>query len=91
MESKGAALLKRKNTLLDERKSLLDIMKSYIALPTTADDQDVDISVIRDLWTTWINNHKGDIKILENKLADRYHHHHQRHHYCDHYNYHFYR
>ena len=44
-------------------------MKTYVAVPTVADDQDLDVGHIRDTWTTWMNGHKEDIKALENKLS----------------------
>jgi len=44
-------------------------MKTYVAVPTIADDQDLDVGHIRDTWTTWMNGHKEDIKALENKLS----------------------
>ena len=44
-------------------------MKTYVAVPSITDDQDLDIGHIRDVWTTWMNTNKDDIKVLENKLA----------------------
>lgn len=71
MELKGQGLVKKKSTLLIERKNLLDAIKQRVAIPfNLQDDQDLDIGVVIESINK-SESHRQELMIsLEKKFSN---------------------
>jgi len=71
MEMKGQGLVKRKSTLLTERKHLLDAIKQRVAIPLNLqDDQDLDLGVVIESINKSESQRQDIIASLEKKFSD---------------------
>jgi hypothetical protein len=71
MEMKGQGLVKRKSTLLIERKQLLDAIKQRVVIPMNLqDDQDLDLGVIIESINKSELQRQDLIASLEKKFSD---------------------
>ena len=76
LEAKGADTTKKLKESVDEKKQLLDIIKTYISIPITFQDQDtLDLTMIRERVMLQGVQTKDTIKALEDRIAaaDREH------------------
>lgn len=69
MESKGQELIRKKNTLLNDKKVLLDFLKSIPLLINVQDDQEVHQEVLSNCWKQYLTGQTDYISQLESKLA----------------------
>jgi hypothetical protein len=74
LESKANDLSKKKTTLLDERRQLLDLLiASGIiegALIGIVGEDDLRTEAIADSWNSWFKNSQQRVKMLENRISD---------------------
>jgi hypothetical protein len=71
MEMKGQGLVKRKSTLLTERKNLLDAIKQRVVIPLNLqDDQDLDVGVVIESINKSEAQRQDMILSLEKKFSD---------------------
>jgi hypothetical protein len=76
LESKGADMAKKLKDSTEEKKQLFDIIKTYISIPITFQDQDtLDLTMIREKVMLQGVQTKDAIKTLEDRIAaaDREH------------------
>ena len=69
MEGKGKELVRKKNILLTERAKLLELFKSFVNIPITDNDSDLDIEVIESSVLRWQQKNSSNLVELEQKLA----------------------
>lgn len=71
MEMKGQGLVKRKSTLLIERKNLLDAIKQRVVIPLNLqDDQDLDVGVVIESINRSEAQRQDMMLSLEKKFSD---------------------
>lgn len=70
LETKGAEMSKKHKETVEEKKALLDILKSYVAVPLpAAENEALDLVAIREKVVQHSAQSKDTIKSLEERLA----------------------
>jgi hypothetical protein len=70
METKGKELVKKKSVLLQERRKLLEIIKSASGISMICvDDQDLNLSELETGWCAWDTARREQVFHLEQQLA----------------------
>jgi chromosome segregation ATPase len=69
MELKGQELIRKKNSLLTDRKILLDFLKSIPLHIQFSDDQEIQLEVLLEGWKQYTSTQHETISSLESKLA----------------------
>lgn len=70
LESKGTEVNKRNKELLEEKKQLLDIIKTYLSVPLMLGDSEaLDMTALKDKVALYSVQNKDAMKALEDRLA----------------------
>ena len=69
LETKGAEMSKKHKEIVEEKKSLLDILKTYVTVPLPAENEALDLAAIREKVSQHSAQSKETIKSLEDRLA----------------------
>lgn len=70
LEAKGAEISKKHKDVLEEKKQLLDIIKSYLTTPLSiSESETIDIAALRGRVSQKSQQAKEALKVLEDRLA----------------------